>query len=606
MATKTAKRKQKKGVQKNAKVVATKQFVYQLNRKQRLLMATFFGLLAMLLYAPSVQYDFVYDDDAVIVKNKFVQQGFAGLDDIWTTTYFKGYRERINARAYRPVPLTALALEYQAFGLNAQVHHATNILFYGLTGFFIFLFLAMLLREHHIILPIMVALFFVVHPLHIEVVANIKSRDELLAFLNYIIAFWLLLKYVDSKKVLTFAAAIFFFSIALFSKESAITTLAVIPLGLYFFRDLKWQQIAKYTAPFFGATIIFLIIRSAIVGGLNAGVTLTPLDNSLLAADGFAQRSASNILVLGYYWFKTFLPHPLLSDYSYVTIPLVNWDEWKVYLSLLTYIGLTIAAVRGFFKKQPYAYAILYYFATISLFTSLVVTNVSAYNDRFQYNAVLGVCLLMGLTIYLLVKPKREGEKWQLSIADFMKKNVLPLGLVAVLAGLAIFKIVDHLPVWENRDTLFAHDIVYSPNNARMHKNYGGAIARQALAAKDATEKTRLANEAIKELEHALGLYNRIPTGHVHLGNMYFILRDYDQAEQSFRTALTMDSNNHYAQANLANIIYRRGEYAQVVQMLEGLNKRNFSKNDYYLLSLAYEKQGNNKQAEYYRKYSGR
>lgn len=606
MATKTAKRKQKKVTKSKTKKAQLPRFDYPLNNKQSVLFAACFALLAMLLYAPSINYDFVYDDDAVIKKNKFVQQGIGGLDDIWTTTYFKGYRESINARAYRPVPLTTLALEYQFFGLNTTVHHAANILFYGLTGFFIFLFLAMLLRDYHPILPLMVALFFVVHPLHIEVVANIKSRDELLAFLNYIIAFWLLLKYLDSRKKVVFVGSLLFFSIALFSKESAITTLAVIPLGLYFFRDLKWKDIAKYTAPFVALTVVFLIIRSAIVGGLNAGVTLTPLDNSLLAADGFAQRSASNILVLGYYWFKTFVPHPLLSDYSYVTIPLVNWDEWKVYLSLVTYLGLIAAAVIGFIKKQPYAYAILYYFATISLFTSLVVTNVSAYNDRFQYNAVLGVCLLVSWAIYLLIRPKLEAEKQQLSITDFCKKNILPLSIVAIITSGAIFKIIDHLPVWENRDSLFAHDIVYSPNNARMHKNHGGSIARQALSAKDKTEQKRLANEAIKELEHALSLYNRIPTGHVHLGNMYFILRDYDKAEISFKTALSMNPSNHYAKANLANIVYRRGEYAEVVQMLESLNKQNFSKNDYYLLSLAYEKLGNNQQAELYRKYSGR
>lgn len=606
MATKTAKKKQRKTNLPKIKKAPLSRFDYPLSSRQSLLFAAFFAVLAMLLYAPSINYDFVYDDDAVIKKNKFVQQGINGLDDIWTTTYFKGYRESINARAYRPVPLTTLALEYQFFGLNTKVHHAANILFYGLTGFFIFLFLAMLLRDYHPILPLMTALFFVIHPLHIEVVANIKSRDELLAFLNYIIAFWLLLKYLDSKNKIVFAGSLLFFSIALFSKESAITTLAVIPLGLYFFRNLKWKAIAKYTAPFLVLTVIYLIIRSAIVGGLNAGVTLTPLDNSLLAAEGFAQRSASNILVLGYYWFKTFIPHPLLSDYSYVTIPLVNWDEWKVYLSLVTYIGLVAAAIIGFIKKRPYAYAILYYFATISLFTSLVVTNVSAYNDRFQYNAVLGVCLLVSWTIYLLIQPKLAKEKRELSVADFCKKNIIPLSAVAIITSGAIFKIVDHLPVWENRDTLFAHDIVYSPNNARMHKNHGGSIARKALSAKDPNEKKRLANEAIKELEHALSLYNRIPTGHVHLGNMYFILRDYDRAEASFKTALSMSPSDHYAKANLANIVYRRGEYAQVVEMLESLNKQNFSKNDYYLLSLAYEQLGNNQQAALYRKYSGR
>lgn len=564
------------------------------------------ALLAVLLYAPSIQYGFVYDDDAVIAQNRFVQQGIRGIDEIWTTSYFKGYREHINVRAYRPVPLTTLALTYQLAGLNTSVHHAINIIGYGLTGFFLFLFLSLLLRGYHLALPIAISLLFIVHPIHVEVVANIKSRDELLAFLNYIIAFWLLLRHLDNGQRRTLAMSVLCFCLALFSKESAITTLAIIPLGLYFFRSLRWKQIAIYTAPFLIATLFYLGIRSAVVGGLNAGITLTPLDNSLLAAEGWGQRSASHILVLGYYWFKTFVPHPLLSDYSYTTIPLVNWNEWKVYLSLLTYVALAVAAVSGFRSKRPYAFGILYYFAAISLFTSLVVTNVSAYNDRFQYNAVLGVCILVGWTCYLLMPQLHNHTKSSIRLAALRPTQYMSVALVVVLVGLGIAKTVHHLPVWKDRNALFAHDIQHSPNNARMHKNYGGVLARKALAATDRVEQARLANEAIVSLEHALSLYTRIPTGHVHLGNMYFILGQFDQAADSFRTALSMDSNNHYAKANLANIVYRRGAYAEVIKMLESLDKRNFSKNDYHLLSLAYRQLGNERQANLYKKYSGR
>ena len=609
-----------------SKKMVSSKFHYQLSNVQLLLIALGVAVLAMLLYAPSFHYGFVYDDDAVVKNNRFVHQGFQGLDEIWTTTYFKGHNENVNARAYRPIPLTTLAIEYQFFALNPKVNHATNILFYGLTGFFLVLLLTALLRKYHFSLPIIIALLFIVHPIHIEVVANIKSRDELLAFLNYLIAFWLLLQYLDTKKILLFIASIAFYCLALFSKESAITTLAVIPAGLYFFRTLSWKKIALYTAPFVAAFVFYLIIRSSIVGGLNAGVTLTKLDNSLLAANGFAERSASNILVLGYYWFKTLFPHPLLSDYSYITIPLVNWDDWRVYVSLLTYIGLTGLMIWGFPKKRPYSFAIFYYFATVSLFTSIVVTNVSAYNDRFQYNASLGVCFLIGWGIYLLMKTQNIEDKqsqdnnrqklaatsaslekkWIKDWRFFLKKNVLPLSIVATLMALAIFKTMDHLPVWKDRYALFEHDIQYSPNNARMHKNYGGSLARKALAEQDKEQQKVFANQAIEELEWALSIYNRIPTGHVHLGNMYFLLKDFNKAEKAYRDALAIDSHNHHAKANLANIIYRKGMYRESVDMLESLNKSRFTKNDYYLLALGYEKLGNNQKAIAYRKLSGR
>lgn len=577
----------------------------QLSRKQTLLIASLMGLLGILLYAPSVQYGFVYDDVAVVEKNTYVQEGFAGLGKIWTTSYFRGFNRNINTRAYRPIPLSSFAIEHQFFGLNSKVHHGMNIIYYGLTGFFLVLLLSSLLRQYHFSLPIMATLLFVLHPIHIEVVANIKSRDELLAFLNYIIAFWLLLKYLDTKKILWFGGALVFYILALFSKESATPTIAVIPVALYFFRDMSIKKIAQLTVPFLVAVLGFIAVWWGVVGGLENAVKVTYFDNSLLAAEGFAERSASNILVLGYYWFKAFFPHPLLSDYSYSSIPLTDWADWKVYLSLLTYIGLTAAMFLGIRKKNPAAFAIFYYFATIALFTSVVFPNVSAYNDRFQYNASLGICLLIAWTLYLLMTTKEAG----VFIKDkkvFLQKNILPLGIFSLIALLGIVKTAHHLPVWTDRYALFEHDIQYLPNNARMHKNHGGSLARQAMAETDKSKQKVLIEQAIQELELALSIYPRIATGQVHLGNMYFIQKNYTQAEKAYLAALNIDSNSHHAKTNMANIVYRKGRYQESVNYLESLNKARFTKNDYYLLSIAYGKLGENEKAAQYRKLSGR
>lgn len=293
-----------------------------LSTKWKMIIAGLFAALAMAIYSPSINYDFVYDDDAVIKDNRYVKQGIAGLDEIWSTSYFEGYDETMIARAFRPVPLTTLALEVEMFGLNTKVHHATNLLFYGLTGFFLFLFLSKLMRGFHPFLPIATCLLFLLHPIHLEVVANIKSRDTMLGFLGVCMAGWFLLKHLDNRKILPLALSLLFYFMGLFSKEEVITTLAGLPLALYFFRKYSLGKIVKTMLPFLAAVVIFLIYRSNILGGLNEGVKLTYLDNSLLAANGFAERSASGILVLGNYLLKTIFPHPLISDYSYSTLPL--------------------------------------------------------------------------------------------------------------------------------------------------------------------------------------------------------------------------------------------------------------------------------------------
>lgn len=560
--------------------------------KWKLGIAAALAVLAMLVYGPSWNYDFVYDDDAVVKENRYVQQGLGGLGKIWTTSYFQGYDENMNARAYRPFPLTTLAVEYEIWGLNPHANHIFNLLFYGLTAFFLFLFLSKLLRNHHPALPVIISLFFVLHPIHLEVVANIKSRDTMLGFLGLVIALWFWLKHLDNRRLLPLALSLIFYLMGLFSKEEIITSLATIPLFLWFFRDYSLKKIALSSLPFVACVVVFLIIRSSILGGLNEGVTLTYLDNSLLAATGFAQRSASNLLVLGHYLLKTVFPHPLISDYSYSTIPLTHWDDWRVYVSLLANVGLLALGIYGLIKRKPIGFGPLYYFATVSIFTSLVITNVSAYNDRFLYGPVLGICFLLAWLLSFFIK-KTTAENPD-KVKHFFSKNFGVVAAVALLCSLGIFKIADHLPYWKDRYVLFEHDVKLAPNNARMQKNHGGSLARLALQYQQ-TDKALMDQYARKALEHldaSLVIYNNMPTGHIHKGNMHLLLGEYDQAEQSLKTALQQDPNNYYSCTSLGNLFYRQGRYEEAIQMLEKIKAGQRSENDNNLLKMCYDKIG--------------
>ncbi len=562
--------------------------------KWKLAIAGLLAVLAVALYSPSYDYGFVYDDDAVIKDNRYVKEGLDGLGKIWATSYFQGYDENINARAFRPFPLTTLALEVEVWGLDTKVHHTANIIFYGLTAFFLFLFLSKLLREHHPFLAIATCLLFVFHPIHLEVVANIKSRDTMLGFLGLCLSGWLLLKYLDSKKVWPLLLSLLFYFMALFSKEEVITSLATIPLMLWFFRDYKIKKIVAAMLPFLGAVIIFLIYRSDVVGGLNEGITLTYLDNSLLAANGFAERSASNILVLGHYLLKTVFPHPLISDYSYSTIPLVNWDDWRVYAALLANLAFLLLGLHGLVKRKAYGFGPLFYFAAVSIFTSLVITNVSAYNDRFLYIPVLGICFMVAYGFSKMIKrPPKEAPKE--TPAFFFKNNFIPVSAIVVLCALGVYKIESHLPFWKDRYVLFAHDLNLAPQNARMRKNHGGSLAR--LAVSNQTDNPELARkyaqQAIEQLDYALNLYNRMGTGHIHLGNMYIILGQYDKAIRSLLDALQLDPNNYFAKSSLGNVYYRQANYQDSINILESIPVHLRKRGDWDLLAKGYDRIGN-------------
>ena len=575
------------------------------------------ALVALLLYLPSHDYDFVYDDDAVIKDNRYVKSGWDGLGDIWTTSYFQGYNESINARAYRPIPLSSLAIERALFDTpqaananvldwtpNPHIYHRTNLLYYSLTIFILFGFLSKLLRRYHPLIPIAITLLFAVHPLHLEVVANIKSRDTIFGFLGWAAAAWMLLKFYDRHRYGWLAGALVAFAFGLFSKEEIITTLAVIPVMLYVFRKETPLKTLLYLAPFVVLTIIYLAIRSNIVGGLNAGVTLTELDNSLLATNGPAERIPSNLKILGLYLWQSVWPYTLLSDYSYGAVPNTTFADWRPWVSLVAYLALGAAAMYGVWKRRLYGFGAYYYLVAISIFSSVIITNVSIYNDRFLFNGVLGILCLLGYGLHRLLRPQREGQA--LAGAEFVKANFLPIGLLLVLTTLCVVRVYTHLPYWTDRYALFAHDSAAMPNNARMLKNHGGSLARLALAEPDKAKQKELAQEGIEVLERALASYDRMATGHVHLGNLYFILGDYNNAERAFNNALRHHPSNKFAKSSLANVYGRQGKYAAGIELMNSIPTQYLVANDYNLLYWLHDRNGDVQLAAKYKVMGGR
>ena len=159
-----------------------------LPRRLIIILSLLLAFIAVILYAGSYGHDYAYDDLAVLKENRFVQKGLGGIKDILNTQYFEGYDPNTNARAYRPVSLIMYAVEFEFFGLDPQINHLVNILLYPLTSIVLLLALLRMLTNFHWSLAFVTTLLFVVHPVHVDVVANIKSRDELVGFFCFCVS----------------------------------------------------------------------------------------------------------------------------------------------------------------------------------------------------------------------------------------------------------------------------------------------------------------------------------------------------------------------------------------------------------------------------------
>ena len=135
------------------------------------------------VYVNTLGHDFALDDAIVITGNEYTKQGLAGIDEHLTRDSFTGFfgneRDLVMGGRYRPMSLIFFSIEYALFGETPVVGHFLNLLYYGLLVILIYFWLWRLTREgaHRLwSLPFVAALLFAVHPLHTEVVANIKGR----------------------------------------------------------------------------------------------------------------------------------------------------------------------------------------------------------------------------------------------------------------------------------------------------------------------------------------------------------------------------------------------------------------------------------------------
>jgi len=283
-------------------------------------------VLPLILYIASVSFGFVLDDKIVIQENRFVHEGLGGISEIFSTQTLAGFvGEQPNLVAgsrYRPLSLASFALEYELYGLEPAISHLINVLLYLATGLMLFRFFSVLLPGNlegpwYFRLPFVAALLFAVHPLHSEVVANIKGRDEILALLFSLAALWMALRSVQSGRCGFYVLSGAAFFVALLAKENAITFLVVVPLTLLVFAQAKVRTLVVVMIPLAISTLLYLVLRYRAVGYFvsGGGEEFAHLMNNPFLEASIGQKYGTIFYTWGLYLKLLFFPHPLTHDY---------------------------------------------------------------------------------------------------------------------------------------------------------------------------------------------------------------------------------------------------------------------------------------------------
>ena len=504
----------------------------------------FLLFIAFLLYGNTLSHDYVLDDHIVITGNNFTKRGFDGIKDIMTHDAFVGtYGEALELTGgrYRPLSIVTFAVEHELFGLNPFVGHLGNVILFALTGLMIFIILMRILpAEEQTWIPFPVALLFVIHPIHTEVVANIKSRDEIMALLFLLVTIFLSLK---SQPILAYLAAPAIYFLALLSKENAITFLVIIPLIWYLFESKSFSSIAKNLFPYLVVAGVYLLMRSAYAGMVGDRVTTDIMDDPYLGAS-LGEKLATITYTIGKYMSLLIFPHPLSSDYSFNQIPLVGWGNIKVLASLVLTLAVIIWPLKRM-KEQPLlTLGMLTFFASFSVVSNVFFNVGTSMAERFVYIPSLGICIMIVVLLYPYLHQVKQG------LHSIKRIMVIPL---VVILGLASFKTVDRNKAWESNRTLYASDVNTVPNSARIHLYHGIELITQFNKSND---KAKLQN-AILEINESTRINPDFHHAHYNLAVAYEKAENYDAAILSYLNVLRTQPQLIKANLNLG-LIYGR------------------------------------------------
>jgi len=571
------------------------------NNKTLLYCFLLLSVIIFLLYGRTIKHEYAIDDDLVTQNHSIVQKGISAIPEIFTSYYFIDKKMQFG---YRPIVIVSFAIEHQFFGQDPHVSHFINILLYILNCFLVFLILRKLFSQNKFLFPLLVTLLFVFHPIHTEVVCSIKSRDELLSFAFSLFALWLAFKFADTSKKYLLPIITLVFVLAIFSKQTAYTFLAVIPLSLFYYQK-KFERKVQI--------MLFITLLTGIIIASLPRFLLPPVhreifffENPLVTAGSLVNRLCTALYIIPFYLKLLIFPHPLVFYYGYNMIPIPKITDPIVIISFIFSSFLIVFAFIKMLKYPIISFAILFFFITLSLFLNIVEPVAGIVAERFIYFASLGFCLAVGLALFKVLKIKPDAQQTS-------PKKITQLALASLILILPYsVKTFTRANDWENYSTLYAKDVKYLENSALANAIYAEMLINEIFTdisnnrqPTDYDNKLKLAvkhyqqsirvydayfssynnlafiyyqfykeySKAIPYLQKAIALRPDYTEAYFNLGYCHQMLGNLKEAEKHYSDALATDSNFTQAYSNLGEVYLQMKDFSKAVDMNKKIMK---------------------------------
>jgi protein O-mannosyl-transferase len=552
-----------------------------------LIVSTIIAVIAFIVYSNSLSNGFVLDDTLVITKNSFTTQGIKGINDIFSHDTFEGFygasseEIKVAGGRYRPLSLAFFAVIYQVFEANAFVFHLWNVLLFSICCAILYYVLRYVFDPvtgvSTAVFAGLTALLFAVHPVHTEVVNNIKSNDEILCLILSLISLFLAIKYMDTKrKSLGYWSGVMFF-FACLAKENAAVFLVIIPFTWYFrsqFTKKKFISLMPLMISLGAGFILYFIIRYSILGWSLGETSLDLINNPFIKFTGenwehvtFSEKLGMIFLALGKYLLLLVFPVSLSTDYYPRYIDVTTLGNPFALLSLFAYLAMAVYAIVKIWKKQfrVDVYGIVFFLVSLSIVSNLLFPIGTNLAERFLFTPSVGFLIAVsGLVLPLLFTQKQK----------FPLIPALVVSIVLLLlAGRTFVRNFD----FESNLKLMSKDIIVSEKSAKIQNALGALIAEEALHSKDHATKMKLSQEAMIHLNKALEIHPTYLEAFYMRGNVNFMLGNYEEAILDYMRTIQMNENYKAVYPNYAlalregarEAIENQGDIRQAIYYLE-------------------------------------
>lgn len=499
------------------------------------------GVLALtaLVYLPVLSYDFVYDDQGIIVENptirswSFLPQYFKG--QLWQHLF-----PNAPANYYRPLSVVLFRVNHALFGLHPMGWHAYTLLLHLLATALVFAIVRRITDRPYV--AAVAGLLFGVHPSHHEVVAWISSTTESLCAVFFLAAFLAYLKSRERRTAAWMAASCLLYAAGLLSKETALVLPAVVFAHgfLYGVRLPEqpaawWRRCARAAlraSVYLPVCIVYLAVRVQVLHGFSHPQNAIAFSALLLTLPS----------VLLFYLQQWLVPIRFAEFYD---LPLrTRWDLPHVALPLAL-LALAGAAL-WYFRRRLGPREVLFALVAIAV-PLLPAMNLSVFpqgelvHDRYSYLPSLGLALLAGLALQPLFRG-RLVFRMPRSLVLVMLAMLLPLSYSAANAS----------SYWRNDSLLFEHANRVAPQNITARNNYALQLA---LSGDKGTAMTMLGDLVKEHPNSYLGNYN--------LGRLLYETNILPAAEHYLREAQRLDPSSPDAYLQLGMIGVRVGRLSE-------------------------------------------